>query len=68
MVVLLKTKDERYIDTEAITNTLTRACTMKTNESLVESWINALSQDNTKSHNLSNVSFLSETNAVIIIL
>jgi hypothetical protein len=60
MILLMNTEAERYLGTEAVMDILTKACVMKTNESIVESWISVLEHHSSKVRNLKQDSIQTE--------
>ena len=60
MVKLMKTEDKLYQGCEAVINILTQAATIKTVESVVESWISVLEHHANKSRALKSESIHNE--------
>ena len=60
MVKFMKTEDKLYQGCEAVMNSLTQAATIKTVESVVESWISVLEHHANKSRPLKSESIHSE--------
>ena len=60
MVKFMKTEDKLYQGCEAVMNILTQAATIKTVESVVESWISVLEHHSNKSRPLKSESIHSE--------
>ena len=60
IVIMMNSKNERYVGVEAVMDIICRACCMKSVESVVESWISVLEHHSSKVRNLKEESILTE--------
>ena len=60
IIMLLKTDDKRYVGVEAVMDIICQACTYKSVESVVESWISVLEHHSSKQRGLKEESIQTE--------